>query len=219
MNVVITGSASGIGLACVKKFIDEGHVVHGIDVSSTPVRSSRFIGHICDVSESSMLPEIDDVDILINNAGTQLGSNGDMNNNFWGVKNCTEKYGLHENIKSILNQASVSAHTGAEFPEYCASKGAVLTYTKWTANEVSKYGATCNSLSCGGVLTELNRLVTDDKDCWNEIIKYTPLKKWATPEEIADWVYFFTVINKSCTGQDLIIDNGETSQTHFVWPE
>ena len=50
-------------------------------------------------------------------------------------------------------------------------------------------------------------------------MKYTPLKKWATPEEIADWVYFFTVINKSCTGQDLIIDNGETSQTHFVWPE
>ena len=37
----------------------------------------------------------------------------------------TEKYGVQPHIKSVLNIGSASGHTGAEFPEYCASKGKV----------------------------------------------------------------------------------------------
>ena len=48
----------------------------------------------------------------------------------------------------------------------------------------------------------------------------TPLKKWAEPEEIAQWCYFLTVINRSCTGEDILIDNGETHlNATFVWPQ
>ena len=53
-------------------------------------------------------------------------------------------------------------------------------------------------------------------------MKVTPMKKWATAEEIAEWVYFRTVVNKSATGVDIIIDNGEmtlASTLNFVWPE
>lgn len=50
-------------------------------------------------------------------------------------------------------------------------------------------------------------------------MELTPLKKWASPEEIANWIYFLTVINQSCTGQDIIIDNGETSATNFIWKD
>ena len=48
-------------------------------------------------------------------------------------------------------------------------------------------------------------------------MEVTPLKKWATPEEAAEWTYFISVVNKSMTGQDIIIDNGESSYTKFVW--
>ena len=48
----------------------------------------------------------------------------------------------------------------------------------------------------------------------------TPLKKWATLEEVCDWIYFLTVINKSASGQDILIDNGEYNlNSTFVWPK
>ncbi len=60
----------------------------------------------------------------------------------------------------------------------------------------------------------------EDKTLWDEIMALTPLKKWATEEEIAEWIYFITVINKSMSGEDILIDNGETRlNSHFVWPE
>ena len=39
----------------------------------------------------------------------------------------------------------------------------------------------------------------------------------ATPKEIADFVYFVSVINKSMTGEDIIIDNGEKLKSNFIW--
>ena len=82
---------------------------------------------------------------------------------------------------------------------------------------MAKYGATCNSLSFGGVLTELNRPVTEDAASWNTIMSMTPLKKWMTSYECAEWIYFVSVVNKSMSGQDIIIDNLETLNHQFVW--
>ena len=47
----------------------------------------------------------------------------------------------------------------------------------------------------------------------------TKLGKWMTPEECAEWVYFLTVMNKSCTAQDIVVDNGELFNHTFVWRE
>lgn len=216
MRVVITGTHTGMGRAAAIEFLNNGHTVYGIDIKRSTIDHPNYTHRIADVADKFHLPVIHDVNILVNNAGVQ-NSGRDVEVNYQGIKNCTELYGLQPSIVSILNQASVSAHNGAEFPDYCASKGAVLAYTKWTATQIAKFGATCNSISCGGVITELNRPVIDDKSCWGEIMKVTPLKKWATSEEIAKWIYFLTVVNKSCTSQDIIIDNGEISDTHFVW--
>ena len=220
--VVVTGSSQGIGFETAKYFLERGYVVHGIDIDSNkigehhPDLSNRYIHHVADVSNADQLPIIDHTDILVNNAGVQNTSR-DIAVNLCGVINCTERYGLTSDIKSIVNLASVSAHNGAEFPEYVASKGGVLAYTKWTAKEVAKYGATCNSLSFGGVLTELNRPVTEDAESWNAIMNMTPLKKWMTPYECAQWIYFVSVVNKSMSGQDIVIDNLETLNHQFVW--
>ena len=94
------------------------------------------------------LPDIADVEILVNNAGTQ--NEDDIETNLKALIHLTEKYGVQESIRSILNIGSASAHTGSEFPEYCASKGGVVAYTKNVALRVAAFGATCNSLDPGG---------------------------------------------------------------------
>ena len=65
----------------------------------------------------------------------------------------------------------------------------------------------------------MNDCVVNDPELWDEIMKQTPLKKWATAEEIAQWAYFLTVINTFCTGQSIVIDGGESINSHFVWPQ
>ena len=134
--------------------------------------------------------------------------------------NVTEKYAFQKNIKSVLFNASASAHSGFEFPEYVASKAGLIGYMKNVASRLAPLGATANSISLGGVLTDSNAPVMENEKCWNQIMEVTPLKKWATLEEVCDWVYFLTVINKSASGQDILIDNGEYNlNSTFVWPK
>ena len=214
MKVLITGTSQGMGKAIAEKFLSNGHLVVGFDRLEASIIDDSYIHVQCDIRGE--LPEIEGVEILINNAGTQ--NEGDIDTNLKALIKVTEKYGIRPGIRSILNIGSASGHTGAEFPEYCASKGGVIAYTKNVALRVASFGATCNSLDPGGVLTPLNDCVINDPVLWNEIMEQTPLKRWATAEEIADWAYFLTVNNTFCTGQSIVVDGGESINSHFVWP-
>ena len=215
MKILITGSSQGIGLAIARLFLQEGHEVIGIDRQPSAITHPAYTHYVCDVRDREHLPPIPDVEILINNAGTQ--NEDDIDINLKALIYITETYGVQPKIKSILSIGSASAHTGAEFPEYCASKGGILAYTKNVALRVATYGATCNSLDPGGVLTPLNDCVINDKELWAQIMEETPLKRWATPEEIAQWAYFLTVVNGFCTGQSILVDGGEAINYNFVW--
>ncbi len=215
MKILITGTTQGIGKAIAEKFSSEGHTVIGIDRQEAGIINENYVHYTADIRDIERLPDITDADILINNAGTQ--NEDDIDINLKALIKITEKYGVQPNIKSILNIGSASAHTGAEFPEYCASKAGILAYTKNVALRVAEFGATCNSLDPGGVMTPLNECVMNDEKLWAEIMDETPLKKWATPEEIAEWAYFLTVVNTFCTGQNILVDGGESINYNFVW--
>ena len=217
MKVLITGTSQGIGRAIAEKFLREGHTVIGIDRQAASVDHKAYTHHQCDVRDREHLPDLEGIHILINNAGTQ--NEDDIDINLKALIHMTETYGIQPSIRSILHIGSASAHTGAEFPLYCASKGGILAYTKNVAMRVAPYGATCNSLDPGGVLTPLNDCVVQDPVLWQRIMDETPLKKWATPEEIAEWAYFLTVTNTFCTGQSILVDGGESINYHFIWKE
>lgn len=215
MKVLVTGSSEGIGKSIALKFLSEGHTVIGIDLNPSQIEHELYThiqGDICDKN----LPDIQDVEILVNNAGVQE-SGKDIDVNLKGTISITEKYGIQPKIKSIVFIASSSASTGAEFPEYVASKGGVVAYMKNVALRIAKYGATSNSISAGGVITKLNQHILDDPNLWQQVLNETLLNKWASPEEIAEFTYFISVINKSMTGQDVFIDNGEALKSNFIW--
>lgn len=216
MKVLITGTSQGIGKAIASLFLEKGHQVIGIDRQPATLSHEAYIHFQRDIREVERLPVVDQVEILINNAGTQ--QEDDLQTNLKALIQVTEKYGLQPHIRSILNIGSASGHTGSEFPEYCASKGGVIAYTKHVALRVAAYGAVCNSLDPGGVLTPLNDCVVNDPDLWQQIMDQTPLKRWADVEEIAQWAYFLTVVNTFCTGQSIVVDGGESINFHFVWP-
>jgi NAD(P)-dependent dehydrogenase (short-subunit alcohol dehydrogenase family) len=217
MKILITGTTQGIGKAIAEHFLQTDHIVVGIDRQPASIEHPRYTHYQCDVRDTANFPELDGVEILINNAGTQ--NEADIDINLKALISITERYGVQSKIKSVLNIGSASGHTGAEFPEYCASKGGVLAYTKNVAMRIAPYGATCNSLDPGGVLTPLNECVMNDPELWAQIMAETPLKKWATPEEIAEWAYFLTVTNTFCTGQNILVDGGESINYHFVWKD
>lgn len=222
MNILITGSMCGMGEAAANYFLQKGHTVHGIDL--LPETASYQIGgessyfhHIADVADADSLPDISGIHILINNAGL-WDSGRDIDINLKGVINCTEKYALNNpDIVSVLNQCDMLAMRGCGFPEYVASKGGVYSYTKWTAKMLAKRGATCNCLSFGGVYTEASDNIILNKEKWDKVMSQTPLRKWVSSSEAAEWIYFLTVRNKSCSGQDIIVDNLESLNGEFIW--
>ena len=215
MKVLITGTSQGIGKAIAEMFLKNNHEVIGIDRNKSTINDEKYSHYVCDIRNYEFLPNIENVEILINNAGTQ--NEDDIDINLKALIHITEKYGVQKNIKSILNIGSASGHTGSEFPEYCASKGGVISYTKKVALRVAKFNATCNSLDPGGVITPLNECVINNPVLWNQIMEETPLKRWASVEEIAKWAYFLTVVNTFCTGQSIVVDGGESINFKFVW--
>ena len=215
MKVLITGTTQGIGKSIAELFLEKGHNVIGIDRLEKSINHPNYIHYVCDIRDYGNLPEIEDVNILINNAGTQ--NEADIDINLKALIHITEKYGVQKEIKSILNIGSASAHTGAEFPEYCASKGGVISYTKNVALRVASFNATCNSLDPGGVLTDLNNCVINNPVLWKQIMDETPLKRWATTNEISKWAYFLTMENTFCTGQNIVVDGGESINFKIIW--
>ena len=215
MKVLITGTSQGIGSAICQLFLDKGYEVIGFDKNEGNIINDNYTHYQIDIRDYDKLPEISRVNILINNAGTQ--NEDDIDTNLKALIHLTEKYGVQQDIHSILNIGSASGHTGSEFPEYCASKGGVIAYTKNVALRVAEFGATCNSLDPGGVLTPLNKPVMEDDKLWVQIMNETPLDRWATPEEIAQWAYFLTITNSFCTGQSIVVDGGESIKHNFIW--
>ena len=221
MKVLITGTSSGIGRAIALHFIAKGYEVIGIDRKESTISLSidlkhRYTHYQVDIRDKDKLPNIEDVNILINNAGTQ--NEDDITTNLVGTINVTEKYAFQPRIKSVLMISSASAITGAEFPEYCASKGGMNAYGKNVALRIGeKYKATCNNLCPGGVTTDLNKHILEDKTLKRKVLKETILHRWASPEEIAEWAYFLTVTNNFMTAQDILVDGGEAAKSNFIW--
>ena len=62
-----------------------------------------------------------------------------------------------------------------------------------------------------------NAHILNDPEKHATVLAETLLGKWAQPEEVADLAFYLTVINRSITGEDILMDNGEQLKSNFIW--
>ena len=219
MRILITGASGGIGSAVARRFLSLGHEVFGIDLQPAPFSHPDYRHFQADLRRAE-LPRIPDPEILFINAGAQ-NSADDIDINLKAAIRTAEFY-VRDNpaLRSVLFNASASAVSGQEFPVYAASKAGLLGYMRNLAIRLAPRRIPCNAISPGGVYTPLNDPVVRDPEAWRQIMDVTPMKKWMDTEEVADWVEFLTLKNRSMSGENLLIDNGEYRlRSTFVWPE
>lgn len=113
---------------------------------------------------------------------------------------------------AIVNVASVSGIRGNKGRSaYGASKGAVLNLTRVLANDLAQYNIRVNSIAPGPIETPMVKAIHTDADrsLWNQ---YVPMKRYGTPEEIAQASVFLLDNDKSSyiTGEVLSVDGGFT---------
>jgi NAD(P)-dependent dehydrogenase (short-subunit alcohol dehydrogenase family) len=232
---LVTGAASGIGLACVKKLLAQGIAVVGMsrrstmeaelggeftyvsgDVSSTGDRN-RFV----DIA----LEKYGKIDILVNVAGVAPKVRADllemteesydyvMGINTKGTLFLTQRV-ANEMVKggikgSIVNISSMSAYTSSvNRGEYCISKAGASMITTLFADRLAEYGITVNEVRPGIIATDMTSKVQEKYD---RLIDggLLPIKRWGTPEDIASAVY--ALCDGSLpymTGQSINIDGG-----------
>ncbi len=217
--ILITGTSYGIGRATVEKFVKKGYKVVGLDIKPATFSHPLYTHYQVDVSDPAQLPKLPACKVVINNAGT-IDEDKAMDVNYHGYVNIINKYCYQPELECLINVASISGHVGLDTPNYAASQGARLALTKHLAMDLGRrYGARVNSISPGAVITNLEPELYADKEAMQRVANESILKKWMQPEEVAEWLFFIAIVDKSMTGQDILVDNGECASFNFISPK
>jgi len=234
---VITGGASGIGRAAVKKFVDEGARVAVWDMNEEAGNSlATELGEGCkfykvntndseavNTAARQVISDFGGVHILVNNAGitrdaTLLKMTDEqfdqvLSVNLKGVFNCTRALAGHFKEQSYGRIISTSSVVGlyGNFGQtnYVATKAGVIGMTKTWAKEFGKYGITANAVAPGFIATDMVKSMPE------KVLKMmedkAPLKRLGQPEDIAN-AYAFLASDEASfiSGTCLSVDGAVT---------
>jgi len=239
---VITGAASGMGLATAERFIAEGAsvVIADFNVDNGTAAAERLGTHCrftkCDVAvEDDVAAAIElatdafgRLDIVFNNAGIggAFGPITDIKAEDWDATFAVLTKGVFLGIKhgarvmidqgeggSIINTASIAGVGGGAGPQpYSAAKAAVINLAKNTAVELAPHNIRVNTINPGLIFTPLMHS-GDEDDAERVMNEFQPLKRRGEGSDIAGAALFLAGDDSAfITGQSLTVDGGLIAQ-------
>ena len=220
--VIITGTSKGIGFELVKLFANAGYNVLALSRNSHPVSNLEFDNitsfsfDLCQPEDYKKVEEFiktewQQVDILINNAGTLLNKpfaetamkdfEDVYKTNVFGVAEMTRiVLPFMKKDSHVVTISSIGGVQGSmKFPglaAYSSSKGAIITLTELLAEEYKETGPSFNVLALGAVQTEMLEKAFPD------------YKAQTTALEMAQYIFDFALHgNKHYNGKMLQVSN------------
>ena len=226
---VVTGAASGIGLAITQRLLAEGGLVVGLDLKAPPTLGPGFLGIEGDVTRedaaaalvTTALDRFGAVHLAFNVAGgSRPGYIVDLAEADWdftvdlclkgvflGMKHQARAM-MRQHGGAIVNIASLNAHVPMHAGSaYVAAKAGVEMLSKNGALEFAEFGIRVNAILPGLVQTPLTRRHFDNPDALAAFEARIPMGRPAQPEEIAGPALYLASEDASyVNGASLLVD-------------
>ena len=249
MNILVTGGGRGIGRAIALEFSQPGNLVAIVSrtrgqleeaAAAIQARGARPLAIAADIRDEravagafgelrALAPRLD---VLVNNAGVGGGLPIDqadpsdwrriVDTNVWGTFLVTrEAVPMFESGGRVINMSSVLGRFGVPgYTAYCASKHAVIGFTRALSLELVGRGVTVNAICPGWVDTEMtvagmqggaDALGITFEEFRERAIGAVPLGRIIQPEEVAKLVKFLASSDAAAiTGQTYNMCGGQT---------
>ena len=242
---LVTGAGKGLGRACAIALAEAGSNL--IIISRTRKDLDKVLkitkkykikckSYVCDINNYSQIKEIINqqsrIDILINNAGTNIPEYFDKVNRknmeylvkvnnvaaFNVAQLCTLKMLKTKNRKkiggSIVNMSSQMGHvSGPKRSVYSMTKFGIEGLTKGMALDLAKYNIRVNTVCPTFVVTSMTKKFLKDKKFKKDMLGSIPLGRFAELPEISSAVVFLASDAASMiTGTSLLVDGGWTAR-------
>ncbi len=238
---IVTGASRGIGEAIARCFAANGakvviasRKIESLSTVAESIGSNAFAvaAHTgkqddCTMLVDAAVKKFGKVDILVNNAATNpyFGPMVDIDEGawdktfevntkgyFWMTREVVKHLRSREAPGSIIHVASVAGLISSPLQGvYAMTKAAILSMTKTLAFELAANKIRVNAIAPGFVDTKFAAAVLKNDTLLEEVLRMTPLKRYAQPEEIAGGALYLASDSASyLTGHTLVIDGGMT---------
>ena len=238
-TVIVTGGNTGIGREiCLKYGVKKANVVVNYifneeaaddvvsHIENMGGQAIKVYGDVTKLDDckgivEKAVKEFGTVDVLINNSGITRDNlmmrmseeefDSVINVNLkgtWNMCKSVTRLMMKQRSGRIINISSVVGIMGnAGQANYVASKAGIIGLTKSLAKEFGARGVTVNAVAPGFIETKMTEVLTEDvRQAYMEQI---PLKKFGTPQDIANACFFLSSDSASyITGQVLSVNGG-----------